>query len=150
MVAAMTWHGAWPPIEYAKMSKCHSTHSKTPVLTRHEALLIDDPVRVNYLQGLADFTVEPGLDVDQIVSKTRDATGFQISVMCGDESIDILTPSSQSSAAITKEMKLDGVGGLEPVDKRTVRIQYNPTIIGVRELYHNIEHLSAALATPSE
>lgn len=104
-------------------------------------------VCVNYLQGHADFTVDPALDLDTILVKTREATGFQITMMGGDESITVLTPDSQASAALT-QIDFDGVEDIVILNKTTVRIHYNPAILGARELFHKIGHLSVALAPP--
>ncbi|KAI1125056.1 E1-E2 ATPase-domain-containing protein [Nemania abortiva] len=104
-------------------------------------------IRINYLQGHADFTFDPALDLDTIIAKTREATGFQISIMGGDESITVLTSGSQASAALT-QIDLDGVEDIVVLNKSTVRIHYNPIIIGARELFHKIENLSVGLAPP--
>ncbi|KAJ2990292.1 hypothetical protein NUW58_g3020 [Xylaria curta] len=106
-------------------------------------------VRVNYLQGHADFTVDPTLDLETILVKTREATGFQINIMGGDESITVLTSGSQASAALT-EIDLDGVEDVVVLSKNTVRIHYNPTVIGARELFHRIGHLSVGLAPQND
>ncbi|KAI8952402.1 E1-E2 ATPase-domain-containing protein [Xylaria longipes] len=102
---------------------------------------------VNYLQGHADFTVDPALDLDTILVKTREATGFHITMMGGDESITVLTPDSQVSAALT-QLDFDGVEDIVILNKSTVRIHYNPVVIGARELFHKIGHLSVVLAPP--
>ncbi|KAI0444723.1 E1-E2 ATPase-domain-containing protein [Xylaria telfairii] len=102
---------------------------------------------VNYLQGHADFTVDPTLDLDTILVKTREATGFQITMLGGDESITVLTPGSQASTALT-QIDFDGVEDIVILNKTTVRIHYNPAILGARELFHKIGHLSVAMAPP--
>ncbi|KAI0540845.1 E1-E2 ATPase-domain-containing protein [Xylaria digitata] len=104
-------------------------------------------IRVNYLQGHADFTMDSALNLETILAKTREATGFQITMMSGDESITVLTPDSQASAALA-QIDFDGVKDVVVINKRTVRIHYNPTAVGARELFHNIEHLSVILAPP--
>ncbi|KAJ8127023.1 hypothetical protein O1611_g6614 [Lasiodiplodia mahajangana] len=104
-------------------------------------------IRINYLQGHADFTFDPALDLSTIIVKTREATGFQISIMAGDESITVLTSGSRASTALA-QIELNGVEDVVVLNKSTVRIQYNPTIIGARELFHKIEHLSVGLAPP--
>ncbi|KAI0907054.1 E1-E2 ATPase-domain-containing protein [Ustulina deusta] len=104
-------------------------------------------IRVNYLQGHADFTMDPVLDLESILAKTREATGFQIAIMSGDESITVLTSSSEASRALT-QIELDGVQDVVVLNKRTVRIQYNPTIIGARDLFHKIEYFPVMLAPP--
>ncbi|KAI0486779.1 E1-E2 ATPase-domain-containing protein [Xylaria cf. heliscus] len=104
-------------------------------------------IRVNYLQGHADFTVHSDLDLDSILAKTREATGFQITMMGGDESITVLTPGSQASTALA-QIDFDGVEDIVILNKSTVRIHYNPAIIGARELFHKIGHLSVVLAPP--
>ncbi|KAI0879170.1 E1-E2 ATPase-domain-containing protein [Hypoxylon argillaceum] len=104
-------------------------------------------IRINYLQGHADFTFNPALDLDTILAKTREATGFQITVMGGDEAITVLTSGPQASKALT-QIELDGVENVVVLNKKSVRIQYNPTIIGARELFYKIEHLSVGLTPP--
>ncbi|KAI0460539.1 E1-E2 ATPase-domain-containing protein [Xylaria acuta] len=116
-------------------------------LTRNLAANGVRNICVNYLQGHADFTVDPTLDLDAILVKTREATGFRITMMGGDESITVLTPGSQASAALT-QIDFDGVEDILILNKSTVRIHYNPAIIGARELFHKIGHMSVGLAPP--
>ncbi|KAI0200668.1 heavy metal translocatin [Astrocystis sublimbata] len=104
-------------------------------------------IRVNYLQGYADFTIDPPLDLDPILSKTREATGFQIAIMGGDESITVLTSGSEATAALSR-LEYDGVEEIVILNKSTVRIHYNPSIIGARDLFHRIRHFSTVLAPP--
>ncbi|TGJ81202.1 hypothetical protein E0Z10_g7551, partial [Xylaria hypoxylon] len=101
--------------------------------------------RVNYLQGHADFTMDSALDLETILAKTREATGFLITMMSGNESITVLTSNSQAPTALAQ---IDGVEDVVVLNKRTVRIQYDPTIIGARELFHKIGYLSVMLAPP--
>ncbi|KAI0182563.1 E1-E2 ATPase-domain-containing protein [Xylaria flabelliformis] len=116
-------------------------------LTRNLAANGAHNIRVNYLQGHADFTLDPTLDLDEILVKTREATGFQITIMGGDESITVLTSGSQVSAALD-QLDFDGVKEVIILNKSTVRIHYNPAIIGARELFYKIRHLSITLAPP--
>ncbi|KAI1421667.1 E1-E2 ATPase-domain-containing protein [Xylaria sp. FL1777] len=104
-------------------------------------------IRVNYLQGHADFTMNPVLDLDSILTKTREATGFQIAVMSGDESITVLTSGSEASTALA-QLDLDGIQDVVVLNKKTVRIHYNPTTIGARELFQKIGYLPVVLAPP--
>ncbi|KAK5629525.1 hypothetical protein RRF57_005240 [Xylaria bambusicola] len=104
-------------------------------------------IRVNYLQGHADFTIENSLNLETIIAKTREATGFQITIMGGDESITVLVPTSAASTALS-QIDLEGVKKAVILNKRTVRIDYDPTVIGARDLFREIEHLQVALAPP--
>lgn len=104
-------------------------------------------VRVNYLQGHADFTVDSDLNLETILAKTREATGFQIKTMGGDESITVITPNRVISAELA-QIDLEGVKKAEVLNKRTVRIDYDPIVVGARDLFRKIEHLQVALAPP--
>lgn len=104
-------------------------------------------VRINYLQGHADFTIDSAFDLDAILEKTQEATGFQITLMGGKESITVLTSGSQTSRALA-QIDFNGVEDAMILNKSTVRIQYNPTIIGARELFRKIGYLSVGLAPP--
>ncbi|KAI0526411.1 E1-E2 ATPase-domain-containing protein [Xylaria bambusicola] len=106
-------------------------------------------IRVNYLQGHADFTIENGLSVETLIAKTREATGFQITIMGGDESITVLAPTSAASTALG-QVDLEGIKKVVVLNKRTVRIDYDPTIIGARDLFREIGHLQVALAPPQK
>lgn len=110
-------------------------------------LLTYTAVRINYLQGHADFTIDPALDLDTILVKTQEATGFHITMMGGNESITVLTSGSPASKALA-QIDFDGVEDVVILNKSTVRIQYNPTLIGARELFHKIGHLSVGLGPP--
>ncbi|KAI1172172.1 copper-transporting P-type ATPase [Nemania sp. FL0916] len=104
-------------------------------------------IRVNYLQSYADFTVDPDFEMPTLVRKVQGATGFQISIIGTNESITILTPCSRASMALA-EKNFDGVEKVEILNKKTVRIQYNPAIIGARDLFQKIGCLSVGLAPP--
>ncbi|KAI1751492.1 E1-E2 ATPase-domain-containing protein [Xylaria castorea] len=104
-------------------------------LTRNLAANGVRNICVNYLQGHADFTVDPALDLDEVLAKTREATGFHITMMGGDESITVLTPGSQVSTALT-QLDFDGVEDVVILNK------------SARELFHKIGHLSVTLAPP--
>ncbi|KAI1199993.1 E1-E2 ATPase-domain-containing protein [Nemania serpens] len=104
-------------------------------------------IRINYLQGHADFTIDSAFDLDAILEKTQEATGFQITLMGGKESITVLTSGSQTSRALA-QIDFNGVEDAMILNKSTVRIQYNPTIIGARELFRKIGYLSVGLAPP--
>ncbi|GAW26316.1 putative cation transport ATPase [Rosellinia necatrix] len=106
-------------------------------------------IRINYLQGHADFTIDYGQDLTAILAKIQEATGFQITKMGSNESITILTSGLKNSTALT-QVELDGVKEVTILGKNTVRIQYNPTIIGARELFHKIGNLSVGLAPPQD
>ncbi|KAI3337220.1 heavy metal translocatin [Xylariaceae sp. AK1471] len=116
-------------------------------LTRNLAANGLSNIRVNYLQGHADFSIDPALDLDAVLANTQEATGFQITKMGGDESLTVLTSGSQASKALA-QIDLDGVEDVMILNKRTVRIQYNPTVIGARDLFHNIGDLAVGLAPP--
>ncbi|KAI1108918.1 E1-E2 ATPase-domain-containing protein [Nemania sp. NC0429] len=104
-------------------------------------------IRINYLQGHADFTIDPALDLNAIIAKTQDATGFRITMLGGEESLTVLTSGSQASTALA-QIDFDGVEDVIILSKRTVRIQYNSAIIGARELFYKIGDLSVGLAPP--
>ncbi|KAJ8122172.1 hypothetical protein ONZ43_g1566 [Nemania bipapillata] len=104
-------------------------------------------IRINYLQGHADFAFDPALDLDAILAKTREATGFQITLMGGNESITVLTSGPRASKTLSS-MNLDGVEEVVILNKKTVRLQYNPNAIGARELFNKIKYLSIGLAPP--
>ncbi|GAW21714.1 hypothetical protein ANO14919_112380 [Xylariales sp. No.14919] len=104
-------------------------------------------IRVNYLQGHADLTIDSAIDLETILAKTQEATGFQITMMSGDESITVLTPNSQAATTLS-QIKFDGVEDVVVLDKKTVRIHYNPAIIGARELFRKIGYLPVTLAPP--
>ncbi|KAI1306381.1 E1-E2 ATPase-domain-containing protein [Xylaria venustula] len=89
-------------------------------------------IRVNYLQCQAEFTIGPTLDLESILVKTQEETGFRIINISGDDAITVTSSSEVSKALI--QMDFDGVKAVVRLDKRTVRIQHDPAIIGAREL----------------
>ncbi|KAI0976107.1 E1-E2 ATPase-domain-containing protein [Xylaria arbuscula] len=108
-------------------------------------------IRVNYLQCQADFTIGPNLDLELILVKIQEETGFRIINISGDDAITVITSGSEVSTALI-QMDFDGVKAVVRLDKRVVRIQYNPAIIGARELLDKIksEYSSVELADPQD
>ncbi|KAI1812060.1 heavy metal translocatin [Poronia punctata] len=104
-------------------------------------------IHVNYLQGHADFTIDCLKDLHIVIDKVQKATGFQITAISGDESLIVLTSGLQASNTLA-HLDLSGVGDIKVLNRNTVRIQYDPTIIGARVLLRKLGSLSVQLAPP--
>ncbi|KAJ3577081.1 hypothetical protein NPX13_g3483 [Xylaria arbuscula] len=104
-------------------------------------------IRVNYLQGHADFAIDDEGKLEAILAKTREATGFQIAVIGGDESITVIASNAATSAALA-QLDLEGVKNTVLLNKKTVRIDYDPTLTGARDLFRKIGHLQVTLSPP--
>ncbi|PSN65734.1 cation transport ATPase [Corynespora cassiicola Philippines] len=96
-------------------------------------------VRVNFVMGSAEFDFDKMHgNVDEMLKGIEKATGFKCTrLSSGDQAIDVL--ASGSTAKVLAELTTPGVTSVAILDKKIVRISYNPLVIGGRDLLESIE-----------
>ncbi|KXH68717.1 copper-transporting P-type ATPase [Colletotrichum salicis] len=107
-------------------------------------------VRVNFVMGNAEFTLDGVAGkVEDIIRNTEKATGFHCTRMSSDDqTLDILA-SGPSAKALT-DLAIIGVNEVSSVDKRIVRVTYDPAVVGARTLFNKIGPHSTGLAPPRD
>ncbi|RMZ83188.1 hypothetical protein DV738_g1428, partial [Chaetothyriales sp. CBS 135597] len=106
-------------------------------------------VRLNFVRGQADFDIEPSLvSIDSVLSKARTATGFIINRIKqgADETLHLLV--SGSAARALSELDIEGLTDVTVINKSAVSVDYDPTVVGARDLLDKIGALSNGLASP--
>ncbi|KAL8382242.1 hypothetical protein RB595_006161 [Gaeumannomyces hyphopodioides] len=109
-------------------------------------------VRVNFVMGSAEFTLDPshGDKAEDVIRIAERATGFRCARMSdGDQTLDLLVASNRAAAALCN-LQVHGVTQVAPLDKKRVRVTYEPAVIGPRTLLERVGDLSDGLAPPSD
>lgn len=90
-------------------------------------------VKVNFVMGNAEFSMDPNRDANHIIKDTEKATGFRCSRLDGDlQTIDILASGAQARSI--QRSTIDGLRQVTILNKQTVRLSFDPTVIGSRTL----------------
>ncbi|KAF4463340.1 copper-transporting P-type ATPase [Fusarium albosuccineum] len=107
-------------------------------------------VQVNFVMGGAEFELDPDIaKAEDIVRSAERATGFHCTrVSSNDQALDLLA-SGQSAKAMT-DLDIIGVSQVTILDKKMVRVTYDPTLVGARTLFDRIGPLSNGLAPPRD
>lgn len=107
-------------------------------------------VRVNFIRGQADFSMESSsLTVHSVLSQSRAATGFVINRLAerANETLHLLM--SEHDARALSQLNIDGLTDVTILNRKNVQVEYDPTLIGARDLLDRIGTLSTGLAPPS-
>lgn len=107
-------------------------------------------VRVNFVMGNAECSFDgTTTTADEIVRAAERATGFKCTTMASDDqTIDVLA-SGNAAKALT-DLAIDGVTQAVILNKKAVRISYDPTVIGARTLLDKLGSQSGGLAPPRD
>ncbi|KAG5949894.1 hypothetical protein E4U53_005666 [Claviceps sorghi] len=102
-------------------------------------------VRINFVLGHAEFGVDTTVNsTAAVIQAAERATNFRCYRMeTDDQFLDVL--ASGRSAEHLVKIVTPGVTGATVLNKTTVRLTYNPTIIGARRLLETIHDLSTGL-----
>ncbi|KAM0280926.1 hypothetical protein ACHAQH_003815 [Verticillium albo-atrum] len=113
-----------------------------------EATLGVSEVRVNFVMNSADFSVDLSCNkAEDVIRAAEGLTGFQITRLAGgDYHLDVLASGLAAKGLI--DASINGVTEATILDKKTVRLSYEPTIIGARDLFDKISHRTEGLAPP--
>ncbi|KAH7324303.1 copper-transporting P-type ATPase [Stachybotrys elegans] len=106
-------------------------------------------VRVNFVRGTAEFSLDPsGEKADHLIRETEKATGFSCTRLTGnDQSLDLLA-TGDAAKALT-ELAIPGITEVNIINKKVIRVSYDPAIIGARSLVDQIGSLANGLAPPA-
>ncbi|KAM0426449.1 hypothetical protein ACHAPT_008140 [Fusarium lateritium] len=104
--------------------------------------------RVNFVMGNGEFNVDTSItDPDEVIRFATTASGFTLSkVVGGDYFLDVLVSSTEGKRLVDGPPR--GVTDIQVLDKSTVRLSYEPTVIGARDLFASLEGQCQGLAQP--
>ncbi|CAG9983771.1 unnamed protein product [Clonostachys byssicola] len=102
--------------------------------------------RVNFVVGSGEFTVDTSVtSADEVIAFASSVSGFNLSkVIGGNYFLDILAPPAEAKKMAAES--LPGVLDVQSLDKSTVRLAYDPAIIGARDLFARVEDRCRGLA----
>ncbi|KAM9876952.1 hypothetical protein VD0002_g4164 [Verticillium dahliae] len=105
-------------------------------------------VRVNFVMSVADFSVDLSVNkATDVIKAAEGSTGFQITRLAGgDFHLDVLASGLAARALIDEPT--DGIMDAMILDKKTVRLSYDPGFIGARDLFDKIHDRTEGLAPP--
>lgn len=107
-------------------------------------------VRVNFVMGHAEFSVDTLVNsADEVIRTAERATNFRCHRMANDDQVLDVLASGESAKALA-DVATPGVTGTTILDKTTVRVMYDPTMIGARELLETFHGRCAGLAPPQD
>lgn len=104
--------------------------------------------RVNFVMANGEFNLDTSIaDAKEVLRFASTASGFSLSrVVTGDHFLDILAPPSEGKRLAADPPR--GVSNVQTLDRTAVRLAYDPTIIGARDLFALIEDRCRGLAPP--
>lgn len=107
-------------------------------------------VRVNFVMGSAECSVNTSVvSPDDVIRNAERGTGFKCTKLASDDqSLDILA-SGQAAKSLT-DLEILGVTSASIVNKKTVRLSYDPTLIGARTLLDSLPPGTGGLAPPRD
>ncbi|KAG5974262.1 hypothetical protein E4U55_008263 [Claviceps digitariae] len=107
-------------------------------------------VRINFVLGQAEFGVDTTVNsVDAVIQAAERATNFRCYRMETDDQVLDVFASGRSAEDLVS-IVTPGVTGATILNKKTVRLTYNPTIIGARKLLETVRGLSTGLTPPRD
>lgn len=107
-------------------------------------------VRVNFVMGQAECSVETSvISPDEVIKTAERSTGFKCTKLSSDDQgLDILASGSVAKSLL--DLDIPGVTDASIVGKKSVRINYDPTIIGARDLLARLPSGIGGLAPPTD
>lgn len=104
--------------------------------------------RVNFVIGNGEFNVDTALtNADEVIRFATMASGFTISkVIGGNYFLDVMVSSAEGKRLVDNPPR--GVTDVQVLDKSTVRLSYDPAVIGARDLIASVEGGCQGLAQP--
>ncbi|PNS20621.1 Copper-transporting ATPase ccc2 [Sphaceloma murrayae] len=102
--------------------------------------------KVTFVSGVAEFDIDSSTELRTVMAELEKGTGFSCSeIVSKYQSIDLVAKTPLWM--LPKDQMLLGIESVEKIDKETYRINYDPSLIGARNLLHSFE--GASLAPPS-
>lgn len=107
-------------------------------------------VRVNFVMGSAEFSLDTSVATpDEAMRAAEKATGFRCTRLSNDDqTLDLL--ASGVSAKALAQVAIPGVTQGALLNKKVVRLTYDPAVVGARTLLRGVASLSSGLAPPRD
>ncbi|KAI6749339.1 hypothetical protein HG530_015178 [Fusarium avenaceum] len=104
--------------------------------------------QVNFVMGKGEFDVDTSItNADEVLTFMTGASGFLLSrIVGGYHFLDVLATHTQSKQLEGSPPR--GVTDVQVLDKKTVRLAYDPTIVGARDLLALVKEDCNGLAEP--
>ena len=104
--------------------------------------------QVNFVMGKGEFNIQTSItNADEVIRFVSMASGFSLSkVVGGTYFLDILASADEGKRLASDPPQ--GVTDVQSLDKKTVRLAYEPTVIGARDLFGLVEGRCEGLAQP--
>ncbi|KAF4439567.1 Cu2+-exporting ATPase [Fusarium austroafricanum] len=104
--------------------------------------------QVNFVMGKGEFDVDTSItNTEEVLSFVSGASGFLLSkIIGGNFFLDVLATPAQGKQ-LDENLPL-GVTDVQSLDKKTVRLSYEPTTIGARDLLEKVKDNCNGLAEP--
>lgn len=104
--------------------------------------------QVNFMTGSGELKVNTSItNTEEVLRFASTASGFDLSkVAGGNYFLDVLTSPAEGKRLC--ENPPAGVTDVEALDRKTVRLSYDPAVIGARDLYSKIQDQCQGLAQP--
>ncbi|EXL39562.1 hypothetical protein FOCG_17826 [Fusarium oxysporum f. sp. radicis-lycopersici 26381] len=104
--------------------------------------------QVNFVMGKGEFNIDTSItNSDEVIRFASTTSGFSLSkIVGGNYFLDILASPAEGKRLAAEPPR--GVTNVQSLDKRTVRLAYEPTIISARDLFGNGEDRCEGLAQP--
>lgn len=101
-------------------------------------------VKVTFVTGIAEFDLNPTLlGAEQVLPRIERETGFQFSrIVSTHQSMSVqINPTTARNAFEELEKLVDSI---KQIDKTTYRVNYDPTVVGARDLLSSVEGIKLA------
>lgn len=107
-------------------------------------------VRVNFVMGQAECSVDTSTTTpDEVIKNAERATGFKCTKLSSDDqALDVLASGPLAKSLL--DLDIPGVTDASIINKKTVRVNYDPTIIGGRDLLSRLPPGIGGLAPPRD
>ncbi|KFA54639.1 hypothetical protein S40293_02269 [Stachybotrys chartarum IBT 40293] len=107
-------------------------------------------VKVNFVRGTAEFNLDTTeRRAEDVVKEVEKATGFSCTRLAGaDQVLDLLAAGEAAKTLV--DLAIEGVTQVDVVNKKMIRVSYDPAVIGARTLLESIGDLCDGLAPPAD
>ncbi|EWY79840.1 hypothetical protein FOYG_17017 [Fusarium oxysporum NRRL 32931] len=104
--------------------------------------------QVNFVIGKGEVDIDASItSADEVLRFVSTASGFSLrKIIGGDFFLDILTSPAEGKRLAAEPPR--GVTDVQSLDKKNVRLAYNPNIVGARDLFALVEGRCEGLAQP--
>lgn len=104
--------------------------------------------QVNFVMGKGEFNIDTSIvNADEVIRYASTASGFSLSrIIGGDYFIDVVAPGESGKQLAAEPPR--GVTDVQLLNKKIVRLSYEPASVGARDLFDMIERQCEGLAPP--